>query len=183
MEMFTSRSNYKYLSDAPTFWQKNKGCEISFKIYPNGKELSVTIPITTNYKYLGAKISRNLKEEPQIRYLQAKSNFIINAFKATKIASQDMKFCLNTWQLFIRPLLDYSQALFSFPNSKDRLQLEILYRQTVRKMLFMTKTTPTAIIDQLIQYNYKTLHNRFKEIASKNLREDFSKMSITLIFA
>ncbi len=128
MEMFTSRSNYNFLSDSTTSWHRNKGCNISLTIYPDGKQLTINIPVTTNYKYLGVKICRNLRGNHQLEYLKAKSNFIINAFTATRLASQDIKFCLNTWQIFVRPLLDYSQTLFCFLSPKDRSKLQTLYR-------------------------------------------------------
>lgn len=59
-----------------------------------------------------------------------------------------------------------SQTLFSYLSSKDRSELHTLYRQTVRKMLFLHKSTPSHLIDKLIQYQYKTLHLRFRDNAT-----------------
>jgi len=101
MEMYTCRTNYNFLSDEKTTWKKGKGCSISLNLYPNGKQKTVLIPIKIVCKYLGVKISRDLSRKLQIQALTAKSNYIINAFTSIHHASQDLKFCLNTWQLFI----------------------------------------------------------------------------------
>lgn len=135
-------------------------------LHPNGKKRNVSVPITTNYKYLGVKISRNLNSKPQILALKQKINFITNAFTSIRIASQNIKFCFNTWEIFVRPLLDYSQTLFFYLSDKDRDQLHTLYRQSVRKMLFLQKSTPTSLIDKLIQYDYKTLHEKYRKVAN-----------------
>jgi len=113
MEMFSFRTNYSFLSDSKTTWIKNKGCSIELIIYPEGKRKIITIPIVIKYKYLGVQISRNLSGKPHLQALKLKTNYIINSFTAIRISSQNVKFCLNTWQVFIRQLLDYSQTLFS----------------------------------------------------------------------
>lgn len=167
MELFTQRTNYNFLSDEKTAWTKNKGTTITLTIYPNAEKTVIKIPVTPVYKYLGVKINRNLMGREHLESLKAKTNYITNAFTATRIASQDLKFCINTWQLFVRPLLDYSQTYFSFVSEKDRSLLHTRYRTSLKKMLFMPDYVPDRILDMLIQYDYRTLHQRFRQIASQ----------------
>ena len=157
MEMFTSRRNYNYLSDSETQWKKNEGCNIKLVLYPNSRKREIAIPITTKYKYLGVIISRNLDAKPHLKYLKQKTNFITNAFTSVRIASNNIKFCFNTWEIFVRPLLDYSQTLANYFSPNDKTKFDTLYRQSLRKMLFLNSSTPVELIDQLIQYKYKSL--------------------------
>ena len=174
MEMFSLKTNYNFLSDEKTTWTKNKGTSITLTLYPNGKKTKVILPVTPVYKYLGVKITRNLSGDTHIQTLKAKIEYITHAFTATRLASQDLKFCLNTWQLFIRPLLDYFQTYFSFLPVKDRTELETLYRQSVRKMLFMDRSTPTYLMDRLIQYDYRNIYKQFRQVAKLKAEARFT---------
>lgn len=164
MEMFSKRTNYRFISDQPTQWKKGEGCSIQLTIFPNGKSTTINIPIVAHYKYLGVRISRNLSPEPHLKAIKAKINYIIYAFTAVRSASKDLRFCHNTWQLFIRPLLDYSQTYFSFLTNKARNKLQVLYRESLRKMLFLYKTTPIDVIDRLVQYDYYHLHESYRKV-------------------
>jgi len=68
------------------------------------------IPVVIKYKYLGVHlISRNRSSGPHLQALKLKTNYIINAFAAIRISGQNPRFCINTWQIFIHPLLEYKR--------------------------------------------------------------------------
>ena len=120
MEMFTQRSNYNYLSDENHYLDQEQRHSCNTHHIPKRQENQNQHPSDTCLQ-----ISRNQNYQKLIwscshPNLNAKTSYITNAFTATSLASQDLKFCLNTWQLFIRPLLDYSQTYFSFVSPKDR---------------------------------------------------------------
>ena len=137
MDFFTHKTSYDHLSDYETVWDKKKGTELKLNISVLGKRTTVNIPLVTEYKYLGVLISRNLTPDAHLQMLNKKINFIINAFKSVGGASQSLKFCSNTWQVFIRPLLDYSQTYFSFLENRHRERLYSLYRKSARKMIHL----------------------------------------------
>ena len=90
-----------------TIWNKNKGTEIKLDIFIKGVQTTITIPLVIEYKYLGVIITRDLTPHAHIQALRKKIIFLINAFKSIGGASNSVKFCINTWHVFIRPLLDY----------------------------------------------------------------------------
>ncbi len=149
MEFFTLRTSYDYLSDVTTIWIKDKGTEIHLNISPNGIPTTIKVPVVTEYKYLGVRISRDLQPTGHLKALKKKINFIVNAFKAVGGAGQNLKFCVNTWHIFIRPLLDYSQTYFSFLEESHREKLFRLYRESARKMMFLKGYTPNYLVDSL----------------------------------
>ncbi len=114
MDFFSQKTSYDYLSDEKTIWDKANGTILKLNIAPNGKETTISVPLVPEYKYLGIRITRDLTPHVHLRWLKKKILFIINAFKSTGGASNNLKFCVNTWHVFIRPLLDYCQIYFSF---------------------------------------------------------------------
>ena len=169
MHMFSQRTSYRYLSDHPTIWTSDKGTELTLNITVNNILNTIKIPLVTSYKYLGVRISRNLTPKAHFAELKKKINYLVNAFKAVRGTSQNLKFCHNTWQLFVRPLLDYSLTYFSYLEEKHLVGLHALYRQSLRKMLFLKNYVPIDVIDSLIQYDYRNLHLKFRELTNKKV--------------
>ena len=165
MDLFTRRVSYNHLSDHNTIWDKTKGTELSYDISIKGIQHTIRVPLVTEYKYLGVILSREFTPHAHIRALRKKINFITNSFKSVGGASESLKFYANTWQVFIRPLLDYSQTYFSFLEDHHRDALHLLYRESARKMMFLKNYTPKNLVERLIQYNYKELHLEFREVA------------------
>lgn len=165
MDLFTRRISYNHLSDHNAIWDKAKGTELSFDISVKGVQRTIRVPLVTEYKYLGVTISRDFTPHAHIQALKKKINFVANSFKSVGGASKSLKFCANTWQVFIRPLLDYSQTYFSFLEDHHRDALHLLYRESARKMMFLKSYTPKCLVEKLIQYNYKELHLGFSEVA------------------
>ncbi len=165
MDFFSLKTSYNHLSDYPTEWTKGKGALLKLDLYPNGTLTTVSIPLVTEYKYLGVIITRDLLPNSHLQTLRKKINYLTNAFRSVGGASQSLKFCVNTWHVFIRPLLDYSQTYFSFLQDRHRKSLNSLYRESARKMTFLRRYTPNCLVDKLIQYNYKELHLEFYRVA------------------
>jgi hypothetical protein len=86
-------------------------------------------------------------------------------------SSKDLKFCYNTWVLFIRSNLDYASAYLWYCTDKDRESMRTFYRTTLRKMMFLKDYTRVDLLDELIQYNYKELPNKFKELSEEKFIE------------
>ena len=169
MDFFTHRTSYNHLSDHDTTWDKKKGTELRLDITINGKPSTIAIPLVTDYKYLGVFISRDLTPQAHISYLKKKINFIANAFKSVGGASESLKFCANTWHVFIRPLLDYSQTYFSFLEDRHKNALHALYRESARKLTFLKSYTPKSLVESLIQYNYKDLDVEYGRVAQDKM--------------
>jgi len=142
MEFFTLKTSYNYLSDHRTTWVAGKGTELQLDISPNGVATTIKVPLVIEYKYLGVRITRDLLPTAHLQGLKAKINYIINSFKSIGGASESLRFCSNTWQVFIRPLLDYSQTYFNFLEEKHREMLNTLYRESARKIMFLKSYTP-----------------------------------------
>ncbi len=142
MEFFTYKSSCDYLSDDPTNWHTTNGTQLRLDLFVSGAATSITIPLVTKYKYLGIWITRDLTSQVHIKELKRKVNYLTNAFRSVGDASQSLKFCANVWQVFIRPLLDYSQTYFSFLEDRHRKALYSLYRSSARKMMFLKNDTP-----------------------------------------
>lgn len=165
MDLFSRKVAYKHLSDDETSWDKEKGTMLKLNISPNREQITINLPLVTEYKYLGIRITRDFQPTAHIQGLKKKINYLVNAFKSVGGASQSLKFCVNTWQVFIRPLLDYSQTYFSFLEDRHREMLNSLYRESARKMMFLKSYTPNSLVDRLIQYNYRELHQEYYRVA------------------
>jgi len=107
MDFFSHKTCHDHLSDHKTAWDKKKGAELKPDILVKGKKTTIIIPLVTKYKYLGIMISRDLTPYAHLRALKKKVNYLANAFRSIGGASESLKFCVNTWHVFIRPLLDY----------------------------------------------------------------------------
>ncbi len=72
---------------------------------------------------------------------------------------------LNISLSYAHLLLDYSQTYFSFLEDRHKEMLNLLYRESARKMMFLKAYTPSNLVDRLIQYNYKELHQEYNKVA------------------
>jgi hypothetical protein len=169
IDLFSCKTSYKHLSDEDTIWIKNQGTELKLNIDILGATRTITLPLVTEYKYLGVKISRDLTPHAHLNFLNKKINYLVNAFKSIGGSSQNLKFCVNTWHVFIRPLLDYCQTYFYFVEPRHREKLHTLYRESLRKMAFLKSYTPTSVVEQLIQYDYKHLHEEYFRVANEKI--------------
>ena len=169
MDFFSRSTSYNHLSDYQTTWDKKKGTELKLDISVKGVKTTINIPLVTEYKYLGILISRDLTPQAHLQMIAKKITYITNAFKSVGGVSDSLKFCVNTWHVFIRPLLDYSQTYFSFLEDHHRELLYSLYRKSARKMMFLKKYTPNKLVEKLIQYDYRNLHIEFKRVAQNKM--------------
>ena len=130
-----------------------------------------TIPLVETYKCLGVQISHNMTLDQHLSYIKPKIKFLTSSFLSICKASNSMKFCFNTWQLFVRPLLDYTATYAYFCNeSKSADRLKTLYRTSLKEMLTLKYYCPNKSIDMLIQYDYHTLPEKFIEVARRKWR-------------
>jgi len=60
-----------------------------------------------SYKYLGIQLTLNLCLDEYTKVITKKINFLANSFYCLKNKTNDLRFTYNTWQLFLRPLLNY----------------------------------------------------------------------------
>ncbi len=88
--------------------------ELELEVSPKGIPTKLRIPLVLSYKYFGVIISRDPSPNAHLQAMKKKINFIVNAFRSIGGANQSLKFWANTWQVFIRPLLDNSQTYFYF---------------------------------------------------------------------
>ncbi len=121
---------------------------------------TIRIPLVKSYKYLGINIHWNLSFDFHLRKIKDKINYITNSFIAIRRASENVKFCHNTWTTFIRPLLDYSIIYSYYTGESGREKLHVLYRNSLRQMLFLKTYTPITIAEKLLQYNYRNLYTK-----------------------
>jgi len=123
----------------------------------NTGQNNIELPVAPNYKYLGIKIDRNFRGGPHLEYISKKTNYISASFFAVRQASMSNRFCYNTWQVFIRPLLDYTATYRQFIPQMDDDKYDVLYRQSVRYILFLPKNTSIELVDKIISYDYGAL--------------------------
>lgn len=95
---------------------------------------------------------RNLRIRDHAKFLIKKTNYIINSFISIRKASMSVRFRHNTWQLFIWPLLDYTNVYLNYIPPNDKEIIWGMDRQTLRAKLFLKPCTPTYIINSLVQY-------------------------------
>ena len=155
------------MSDYSAFSDEASKYDIGKELAPltlNLKSEKVILPLVRTYKYLGIHVNRNLRITDHLKFLRKKTNFIINAFISIRKASLSVKFCHNTWQLFIRPLLDYTSTYLSYVPACDKELIWVMYRQTLRRMLFLKPYTNKQFADCMIQYPYWQLPEKFLKI-------------------
>jgi len=170
--MFSQKRIYSDLSDDTCeFSPKCEKTRITWKISEN---LCYNIPLVRVYKYLGIHINQNLTFKHHLGFLKKKINYLTSAFTSIRKYSSSLRFCHNTWELFVRPLLDYSNTYINFCPLKDHEKLQCLYRNSIRDMLFIKNYVPIDFINLLIQYDYITLPSKFKSLAEL-LREEETK--------
>ena len=160
--------DYTDLSDEVCILDKNYEGTLIWN-YPS--EPTIRLPLLPKYKYLGIYINRQLNFKDHLAFLKDKLTFIINSFVSIRKSSKDLKFCYNTWELFIRSNLDYASAYLWYCTDKDRESMRTLYRTTLRKMMFLKDYTRVDLLDELIQYNYRELPNKFKELSEEKFIE------------
>ena len=119
-------------------------------------------------------MTNKIKLKPHISFLRKKINFITNAFLSFRKHSKSIKFCINTWQTFIRPLLDYCSSYAFYVTSKERKILETLHRTSLRKMVFLKNYVPSVLVDSLIQYPYNLLPEEFRDVSLKRYQARIS---------
>jgi hypothetical protein len=146
---------------------KNEGA----LVWHYSNEPTIHLPILPKYKYLGVYINRHLNFKDHLIFLKNKLTFITDSFISIRRSSKDLKFCYNTWELFIRPNLDYASAYLWYCTDKDRESMRTLYRTTLRKMLFLKDYTRIDLVDNLIQYKYQELPSKFKELSESKFEE------------
>jgi len=158
-----SFSAYRYLqnTDKSSNWDKAKGTTLTVNLLTNEE---IELPLAPTYKYLGIKIDRNLRGAPHLNFMKKKINYIMNSFFAVRQASMSNRFCYNTWQVFVRPLLDYTATYRFYIPKEDDDHYKILYRMTVKYMLFLPKNTMDYIANRMISYDYEDLVLKMRDI-------------------
>ncbi len=169
MHLFTRNNNYSKFSDSTINTQAQQGVTL-ISLNLSSSE-SVTLPLVRKYKYLGIYINRNLRISDHISFLKKKINYIANSLISVRKASNSTKFCYNTWQIFIRPLLDYTNTYVNFVPQKDKELIWALYRGSLKKMLFMKPYIPNALTELLIQYDIRKLPLKYCNNAKKKLKQ------------
>lgn len=159
------------LSDEPAKFE-GKGIHrkalLTFK-YGDDNNQTHSIPLVKCYKYLGIYLQWNIGMEFHIQKTKEKIQYITRSLVAIRKASDNPKFCHNTWTTFIRPLLDYSIIYSYYTGRKGRQMLETLYRTSLKQMLFIKSYAPNDIIDKLIQYDYKTLYLNMMDLVQRKI--------------
>jgi len=156
MTMFNkskSWKSFKHLGDGaePQPWDNTTK---STTVQINGPDGIINLPIVTEYKYLGIKIERNLSGKNHLQYIKKKIDFITHSFHALRQASLNNRFCYNTWQVFVRPLLDYTGTYRRYLTIKHNEEYEVLHRQSVKHMLFLPKSIPINFANKMVAYDY-----------------------------
>ena len=168
--------NYTNLSDETCVLDKNYEGTLNWN-YLN--EPKISLPFVSKYKYLGIYINRKLNFKDHLDFLKKKLNFIINSFLCMRRASKSLKFCYNTWEVFIRPNLDYSSSYLWYCSDEDRESAQVLYRTTLRKMLFLKNYVPKELTDKLIQYRYRELPEKYRESPCGSMKLGVAPSQIT----
>jgi len=107
---------------------------------------AIRIPLVKSYKYLGIQISWNMTLASHLSYIKPKITFLVNSFLSIRKASNSVRFCFNTWQLFVRPLLDYSCTYaFYCESTSSADKLRVLYRTSLRQMLMLKNYIPVIV--------------------------------------
>ena len=117
MHFFTNMATYTPFSDDLSVYNKKDGYA---PLKLNLPQQSITLPLVRCYKYLGILINRNLRIFDHLTFLKNKTGYIINSFTSIRKASKSAKFCHNSWQLFIRPLLDYTSVYLGYTPQRDK---------------------------------------------------------------
>jgi len=144
------RLNLKKCGLMPLFNTKNRWNYMCFN------ELFCGIPIVSSYKYLGIVLNSNLTVNDHVKFITKKIAHISKSFYCLKNRSESIRFSHNTWQLFVRPLLDYTFILAAYcsdPNSR----IEKLYRNSIRWLLGLKPNSSVPLVNSLIQYNYNLM--------------------------
>jgi len=94
--------------------------------------------------------------DSHIDEIKKKIKYITWSFYCFKNKGDDIRFAFNTWQLFIRPLLDYTFIATAF--CKDTKEsVPKLYRNSLRNIIGFKKNSDIELINSLIQYNYNLM--------------------------
>jgi len=154
------RINFKKSGLLPLFKSKKEWTRHCFN------DVICGIPIVNEYKYLGVIISSNLSMQSQVNLIKKKITYLAKCFYCFKNKTDDLRFAYNTWQIFIRPLLDYTFVAAAYCiDSKD--QIAKLYRSSIKIMLGLKDNAENYLVDSIIQYNY----NSMRAIAIKVYQE------------
>jgi len=163
--MFCNRRNVSKLSDRVCKWNPlEQKATLQWNLDIPGEydlQRQIHLPYIRKYKYLGIVLSNKLKLGPHLGYIRRKINFVTNAFTSFRKHSKSVRFCHNTWQIFVRPLLDYAASYAYFVSAKDRKGIETLCRTSLRRMLFLKNYVPSEMMNSLIQYPYEKLPEEF----------------------
>jgi len=151
--MFSNKRVYSNLSDdICVFLPKAERALIKWRI---SEDLSYNIPLVRVYKYLSIYINQNLTFKHHYAFLNKKINYLTTAFTSIRKHSNSLRFCHNTWELFIRPLLDYSNTYINFCSLKGQEKLQCISRNLINA--FHKNYVPIYFINFLIQYDYINL--------------------------
>lgn len=131
---------------------------------------TIQIPLVKSYKYLGVNIHWNLSFAFHHSKLKQKITYITNCFVAIRKASESPRFCHNTWTTFIRPLLDYSALYTYYTGEKGRNLLEVLYRTSLKAMMFIKNYAPNELVDKLVQYDYRHIWEKMHELVRNKIQ-------------
>ena len=135
--MFSNKRVYSNLSDdICVFLPKAERALIKWRI---SEDLSYNIPIVRAYKYPSIYINQNLTFKHHYAFLNKKINYLTTAFTSIRKHSNSLRFCHNTWELFIRPLLDYSNTYINFCSLKGQEKFNV--SQETWLMLFIKITS------------------------------------------
>ena len=160
--------NLDYLNPGKNIlWDSNKqSTSIPFQLdLLDQTKLEVEIPFVFSYKYLGVHINSKLRIDTHLKKTKLKINYLSNALWSSKKEGNSLQFNHNMWTTFIRPLLDYSQTYLAFCSNTCKTDMDTLYRTSMRKMVLLKDYVRLNIIERLINYNYKSLHQEYVRIA------------------
>jgi len=111
------------------------------------------IPIEPKYKYLGLWLNQKLTLDDQIAHIKKKSDFIKNSISPV-LSSRSLDYRKNLWDLFIRPLFEFTLPVDFVETAKTRKNnLRKTLKYTFKCFTKLSKTTPDSLIFELCGYD------------------------------
>lgn len=111
------------------------------------------IPVLNRYKYLGLWLDYKLQMDPQMQHIKKKSQYVSSKLYLM-IVNCSLETRINFWNIFCRPLIEQTFALFYDEDSRsNKRNLLNLVRSTFRKMTLLSNRVEIAIIDKFMGYD------------------------------
>ena len=114
-----------------------------------------SIPVVSEYKYLGLIVDQKLTVDKQLNHIEAKTSYqSITLWPVLKAFSLHER--INLWHILVKPLFEMLIFLYHEERSvtnRDKVHLKI--RKTFKKFCLLKKNVDNETVERLLNYNFE----------------------------